>query len=154
MRCKTRQEELLAIADTIKILNDDDALDLFKKALPSASFLQVMVTDKQARQEAMRAFSGLNKKGRSVDLQLIVMALHGKKVSFDKVVKMIDDMVVLLGKEQKDDETKKAYCEAEFDKADDTKKALERSIADLEKVLEEAKEEFDKADDKKKALER
>merc|ERR1719335_1805274 len=140
MRCKTRQEELLVIADTIKILNDDDALDLFKKTLPSASFLQVMVTDKQARQEAMKAFSGLNKKGRSVDLQLILMALHGKKVSFDKVVKMIDDMVVLLGKEQVADDEKKAYCEAEFDKADDKKKALERTISDLEKSLEEAKE--------------
>merc|ERR1719460_3402283 len=31
LRVKTRGEELLAIADTIKILNDDDALDLFKK---------------------------------------------------------------------------------------------------------------------------
>merc|ERR1719454_1845495 len=30
-RCKTRTEELLAIAETIKILNDDDALELFKK---------------------------------------------------------------------------------------------------------------------------
>merc|ERR1719388_514514 len=99
-----------------------------------------MVTAKQARQEAMRAFAGLNKKGRSLDLQLIVMALQGKKVSFDKVVKMIDDMVVLLGKEQEADDKKKAYCEEEFDKADDKKKALERSISDLEKVIEEAKE--------------
>merc|ERR1719443_2684260 len=139
-RCKTRQEELLAIADTIKILNDDDALDLFKKAIPSASLLQVMVTDKETRREAAKAFAGLQKKGRSLDLQLIVMALHGKKVSFDKVVKMIDDMVVLLGKEQVADDTKKAYCEEEFDKADDKKKALERSISDLEKVIDEAKE--------------
>merc|ERR1740138_930494 len=40
---KTRNEELLALADTIKILNDDDALELFKKTLPgaSASLLQV-----------------------------------------------------------------------------------------------------------------
>merc|ERR1719486_1001259 len=30
-RQKIRAEELLAIADTIKILNDDDALELFKK---------------------------------------------------------------------------------------------------------------------------
>merc|ERR1719218_17350 len=29
--------ELLALADTIKILNDDDALELFKKTLPSAA---------------------------------------------------------------------------------------------------------------------
>merc|ERR1719160_1174475 len=32
---KTRAEELAAIGATIKILNDDDALDLFKKTLPS-----------------------------------------------------------------------------------------------------------------------
>merc|ERR1719392_37037 len=33
----TRTQELAALADTIKILNDDDALELFKKTLPSAS---------------------------------------------------------------------------------------------------------------------
>merc|ERR1719375_713397 len=39
---KMRSEELLAISDTIKILNDDDALELFKKtAASSASLLQV-----------------------------------------------------------------------------------------------------------------
>merc|ERR1719171_3434286 len=41
---KTRNEELLALADTIKVLNDDDALELFKKTLPgSASFMQLTV---------------------------------------------------------------------------------------------------------------
>merc|ERR1719387_2460852 len=34
---KLRGKELLALSDTIKILNDDDALELFKKTLPSAS---------------------------------------------------------------------------------------------------------------------
>merc|ERR1719261_1898245 len=34
--CKLRSEELLALADTIKILNDDDALELFEKTLPGA----------------------------------------------------------------------------------------------------------------------
>merc|ERR1719161_1007069 len=66
---------------------------------------------------------------------------------------MIDDMVVLLGKEQVDDDEKKAYCEAEFDKADDKKKALERSISDLEKSLEEAKEAVATLTDEIKALE-
>merc|ERR1719162_2257050 len=36
---KIRAEEVLAIADTIKILNDDDALELFKKTLPTPSLL-------------------------------------------------------------------------------------------------------------------
>merc|ERR1719359_310796 len=40
-RVKTRGDELVAIQETIKILNDDDALELFKKTLPSASLLQV-----------------------------------------------------------------------------------------------------------------
>merc|ERR1712085_48578 len=43
-RCKTRADELLALADTIKILNDDDALELFKKTLPGSSLLQVQVS--------------------------------------------------------------------------------------------------------------
>merc|ERR1719335_999075 len=34
---KTRNQELLALADTIKVLNDDDSLELFKKTLPSSS---------------------------------------------------------------------------------------------------------------------
>merc|ERR1719223_1179359 len=39
---KTRAEELLALSETIKVLNDDDALELFKQTLPSASsFIQV-----------------------------------------------------------------------------------------------------------------
>ena len=36
-RCKMRAMELAALADTIKVLNDDEALDFFKKTLPSAA---------------------------------------------------------------------------------------------------------------------
>merc|ERR1719265_2264992 len=51
---RLRSEELLALADTIKILNDDDALDLFKKALPGASaLLQLKVTEQSQRQQAL-----------------------------------------------------------------------------------------------------
>merc|ERR1719316_2211634 len=35
-RCKMRSMEISAISEAIGILNDDDALDVFKKALPSA----------------------------------------------------------------------------------------------------------------------
>merc|ERR1719160_652774 len=40
MRQKMRSEEIAAISEAVKILNDDDALDTFKKALPSAALLQ------------------------------------------------------------------------------------------------------------------
>jgi hypothetical protein len=41
-------QEMVALADTIKVLNDDDALELFKKTLPGASsFVQVEVVPLQ-----------------------------------------------------------------------------------------------------------
>merc|ERR1719424_2761989 len=54
---ETRNLELTALADTIKVLNDDDALELFKKALPSASasFVQMKVTSATTRAQALSA---------------------------------------------------------------------------------------------------
>merc|ERR1719428_202887 len=136
--CKTRQEELIAIADTIKILNDDDALELFKKTLPSASLLQLQASAKQVTEQALKALAQTKGK-RFVGVELIALALRGKKVDFSKVITMIDDMVVLLGKEQDDDDQKKEYCEGQFDFADDKKKELERSISDIEKAIDDGK---------------
>merc|ERR1719454_1584103 len=50
---KMQGEELLALADTIKVLNDDDALELFKKTLPSgaSSFMQLTVSSKAIQQK-------------------------------------------------------------------------------------------------------
>merc|ERR1719316_2240446 len=51
---KLRSEELLALADTIKILNDDDALELFKKTLPgSAALLQLQMNTADQRRQAL-----------------------------------------------------------------------------------------------------
>merc|ERR1719201_2170984 len=53
-RCKLRSEELLAIADVIKMLNSDDALELFKKTLPgAASFVQMKVTKAEMKSSAL-----------------------------------------------------------------------------------------------------
>merc|ERR1711862_295218 len=71
-------------------------------------------------------------------IDLIVLALTGKKVSFDGVIKMIDDMVALLKQEQVDDDSKKEYCNIQFDSLDDKKKGLERSISDSEVAIEDA----------------
>merc|ERR1719506_3050435 len=138
-RCKVRNEELLALADTIKMLNNDDALELFKKTLLGASsFLQTQVTSEEVRKEALQALSGHH----GVQLDLISLALRGKKVNFDKVIKMVDDMVALLKKEQQDDDDKKEMCEMQLDKAEDDLKVLETTISDLEKSLADGKEEI------------
>jgi len=138
---KTRSEELLALADTIKVLNDDDALELFKKALPGASsaFVQVKVSTVTTRARALAAIRAANK-SNNPRLDFIALAIQGKKIGFDKVIKMIDEMVGTLKTEQLDDDHKKEYCAKQFDLADDKKKGLERSVSDLETAIEDQKD--------------
>merc|ERR1719456_338901 len=142
IRQKTRQEEIMALQETIKILNDDDALELFKKTLPSAaSFVQMDVTVAQVRHQALAVLtSAQGKRAGSTSLDLITMALSGKEVNFDKVLKMIDDMVVLLKKEQTDDDNKKEYCEVEIDTTEDKIKETTRNIGDLETKIADTEE--------------
>merc|ERR1719387_2183715 len=134
---KMRKEELIAIADTIKILNDDDALELFKKTAASASLLQVEVSAKEVRQKAYRALDSVRRKNKNVAIDLIAMSLHSKKVSFDKVITMIDEMVALSAKQQAEDDAKKTYCEGAIDETEDKIKEQELTISDLEKVIDE-----------------
>merc|ERR1740117_2697171 len=118
---KARGEELVAIGETIKILNSDDALELFKKTLPSPSLMQTTTSSSKVKGQALALIQKLEEsspKGHRANLDLISLALSGKKVSFEKVLKLIDNMVVILGKEQADDNMKKEYCEKQFDFAD------------------------------------
>jgi len=143
---KTRAEELAALADTIKILNDDDALELFKKTLPSASSLmQIQVSVSATKEQALSMLKQFMKQQISHDhVGFIALALEGKKIGFDKVIKMIDDMIATLKIEQADDDAKKEYCAKELDAADDKKKGLERAVSDLTAVIENSKEEIAK----------
>jgi len=136
---KTRNEELLALADTIKVLNDDDSLELFKKTLPgaSASFVQVKVSSAALRANALAA---IRRAPHSVHLDFIALAIQGKQMGFEKVIKMIDEMATTLKTEQADDDNKKEYCAKQFDESDDKKKSLERSISDLETVIADTKD--------------
>jgi septal ring factor EnvC (AmiA/AmiB activator) len=136
---KMQAQEMVALADTIKVLNDDDALELFKKTLPGASsLLQMQMSSSAVRQRALKVL----KSGRKVDprIDLIELAMHGGKIGFEKILKMIDNLVVDLKAEQGVDDDKKSYCEAEFDKAEDKKKELDADISDLEKAIADAEE--------------
>merc|ERR1712194_591220 len=48
-------------------------------------------------------------------LDFVLLALRGKKVAFDQILKLIDEMVVTLKNEQGDDDDKKGYCEKSLD---------------------------------------
>merc|ERR1719434_549131 len=62
-RKKTRSAELLALADTIKILNDDDALELFKKTLPApgVGLMQVEKSEAAVRKQALALLQAARK---------------------------------------------------------------------------------------------
>jgi len=162
-RSKTRAEELTALSETIKILNDDDALDLFKKTLPSgsSSFVQVQQSRTMLRKRALAVLRGAwrnSDRHHRPGLDFLVLALTGKKAlskgMFDKVIKMCDDLVAELKQEQQDDVDKKEYCEKQFDLADDKKKGLERAEKDAENAIAKAKESIETLADEIKALEK
>merc|ERR1719265_128450 len=148
---KARKEELIALAETIKILNDDDALELFKKAVPSASFMQIQESSSAVRARARAVLKA--SAYHSPQLDLVQLYLGGKKAGFEKVIKLIDEMVATLKKEQIADDEKKEYCDTQFDISDDKKKELERTISDTDKAIDESKEVLETVTAEIKALE-
>merc|ERR1719281_2380340 len=151
-RQKIRAEEVKAISEAVSILNDDDALDVFKKARPSAlvqeelGFLQKSNGVAIQAKKAQAVLAAAAKKVNSNQLNLLLFTLNsklklsakGKTQDLSSVIKMIDDMVVLLGKDQTDDDKSKTFCEDELEKAADEQKAatdkkaaVEASIAEL-----------------------
>ena len=116
--------------------NDDDALELFKETLPSASASLVQV-EVSAASQRLRALQAIRKGMRIVPhkdragLDLVSLVLHGKEAGFEKVIDMSDSMLTNLQKEQVDDDNKKAYSAEQFDSSDDQKKSLEREIGRL-----------------------
>lgn len=142
----TRAEELVALSETIKVLNDDDALELFKKTLPSAgaSLMQIDLDSQSIKALALDAVHAAADGKSNVlpprpELDLIALALIGKKNNFEKVISMVDEMLANLKKEQDDDDRKKEYCETQLDIAEDKEKQLKLSAADSETAIDEMK---------------
>jgi hypothetical protein len=131
MREKMRSEEIAAVSEAIKILNDDDALDVFKKSLPSAALVQ------QPKETFDALLQLASQKGVKIPavhfhrqmlrrrLGLLSVKQHtqrsgGKEEpmsageaggSAEKLVgHMIDGMVGVLHDEDVGDEHKKAWC--------------------------------------------
>jgi len=155
VRSKLRAEEVAAISEAIAILNDDDALDVFKKAVPASSFVQSgSVGFLQAKQgkasaltKAQTILSAAALKFDSKPLALISFSMRSKiklaaktgvkAQNFGMIMNMIDNMVKILGEEQDEDDKHKEYCEAEFDKSGDEEKATTDKIASLDATVTE-----------------
>merc|ERR1719399_2657650 len=101
LRSKTRNDEIAAISETIKILSDDDAFDLFGK---TTGFLQTKETLKSREAMRMRASSQLRVLGKKTNnLQLLALSQQVKLDGFVKVKKAIDEMAADLKKQLADE---------------------------------------------------
>jgi len=149
---KTRNAEIAAISEAIGILNDDDALDVFKKAVPSASmvqqgqaFLQRSIHRASPAHRAQAILRGIAARQKSPQMNLMLYSLgfkiklanKGKTQKFDEIIKMVDNMVELLGKEQTEDDKHKEFCQSETDKAEDEEAARTTKVNSVTSELDE-----------------
>jgi septal ring factor EnvC (AmiA/AmiB activator) len=144
-RQKLRAEEVTAISETIEMLNGDDALELFKKTLPSAaSFVQVAATTRSQQRRVSSILRNLMVRDskHKANLHLLLLALKSGG-GFDKVVQMLDNMIASLEKEQVDDDKKRDWCNEEIHTAEQETKALEGEVADVSTDIEEKEDQLE-----------
>merc|ERR550534_356836 len=115
-RQKTRNEEIQAVSETIGFLRDDESHDLFSRTF---NFIQNFSThEKQNRATAAAKLLQVAKKNHNY--LLANLAVNLKLDAFTRVKKAMDDMVVQLQKEQKDEFEHREWCNAEIDANEDT----------------------------------
>merc|ERR1719183_1382687 len=143
---KSRGEELAALAQAKKILNDalGAAAQSYGAALDQASFFQISRSQLStgadlAKFEAVRFIRDLARKENSVALaQLASQMSSAVRFSessgsdpFGKVKSLISDMIAKLEKDAKGEATQKAYCDKET--SETKQKKLEKQY-DVEKL--------------------
>jgi len=144
-RKSSRQKEQIALQDTIKMLDSDTSLDLFRKR--STALLQF------SSHEKVKKALALVKAAQSKDivavtahpeLNFLALALSGKKADFTKILEKIDGLVELLKQESEDDKSKKSYCTKEFRSVEEKTKSLDSKIKTLTASVVEKKDAISK----------
>lgn len=149
-RVKSRNEEIVAVQDTIGFLNSDEAFDMFTKTVNTA-FVQssaVHHLSKSVQDRRKQAVAVLQKMAASTGSQQLAMVMTAVQLdAFDKVIAMIDEMIEELKKQQADEVEEHDWCIAELDKTTlaldktyDQKADLETKIADLEATIKQLTE--------------
>merc|ERR1719353_2319173 len=148
VRCQIRAEEVAAISAAIKVLNDDDALDLFKKTLsltqgPAGSqlgFIQQNSAQHNRAQQALQQLQSSKVDQKNLQVQFLENALKSKSVDFSKVIKMVEEMEVVLKEEQASDDAQKSFCDGDISSSEKEEKDTEEEIASSAALIEECKE--------------
>lgn len=149
VRQKDAAAEVDAIGQAIGVLNNDDALDLFKKtdtkaeALNQLSLLQLGTTSRTPVGQALSLTSSAAQSSNAAVALLAFsarQALQGKsgKVDFSKVIKMIEDMADLLKQEGDDDLKSRDGCNQSFIDSEADQKEVTHAIKGVNAEIEDA----------------
>jgi len=150
-RVKDRLEEIAAVDDTIKILNEDKSFENFDKTV-NVALLQTSATSSQ-KERLYRASSLLERAATQIGVpELALLASRVQLDAFTKVKEEIDKMVTELNRQQQDEIEHRDWCIDELNKNNrsteeqyDIKESLQTKIADLEKTIDYLTKEIDAA---------
>jgi hypothetical protein len=158
-RLKSRTDEIAAISEAVGILNDDDALDVFKKAVPAglvetssqSGFLQTK-SGAMKLQQAVDILKHASQAHHDIHLQILLNEMSSKLRSsrannaqgpdFTAVKKMVDEMVAVLEKESDEDAKKKAWCIGELSKAEKELAAKSEKADSIAAAISEIEDEI------------
>merc|ERR1740121_2057175 len=155
-RVQDRQAEIVAVSDTIQILNSDDAFNNFDKTVNTA-FFQVR-SKKNAnkgtaaqQQQLHEAAAVLRRVGMQFDApQLLLLATKTKLDAFTKVKAEIHKLVAELGQQQQDEVAHRDWCNEELAsnerstaEQNDRKDGLVVKISDTENSIEKMSKEIE-----------
>jgi len=177
MRNKMRTDEIAALSEAVSILNEDDALDVFKKAVPSAAllsekkkvadydaFVQVdgMASRRAGFQKAEGLVAKLAKKHPSAQYHLLLAQLKAAEpegtekyagAAAKVVTHMVDDMVHVLHDEDVEDEHKKDFCANETETTLNLQTEKQNLVESLKASIEEMSDEVSDLSSQIKVLE-
>mmetsp|Transcript_95740 Transcript_95740/g.253037 ORF Transcript_95740/g.253037 Transcript_95740/m.253037 type:complete len:740 (-) Transcript_95740:71-2290(-) len=134
-RTKVRGDEQVALQETLKILSEDDARDLFGKTEGTA-FLQVAsqasraAAEDRAAQKAMQRLASVGK--RNKNWALMALAVRVRLDTFTKVIEAMDKMMAEMQRQQKEEYEKSEFCKKEIDKLEDEIKVGVNTKEDLD----------------------
>jgi chromosome segregation ATPase len=129
---KLRMEEINGIQDTIKILNDDDSLEVFKKTLPSPGSSSSFVQTRRAEQKTVRQRT--RNPSSFVQFSSSQMLDNGK---FDKLARMVRNMVVTLQADQKNDDTQLKWCKGELRETEQALESVDTNLGSLQQKIDQ-----------------
>jgi len=88
----------------------------------------------------------------ATQLALIATQLQGKSVDFSKVIKMIEDMMANLTREQEADDSQKSFCEKDLASSAEQKEDLEEQVEASAALISEAEESVSMLEEEVKSL--